>query len=343
VCLALILPLVAHGARLQDNLYGVKTLESERAWVVGNFGSIHRTDDGGKSWKAQESGTKLPLFSVDFADAVHGWVVGTSGLILQTNDGGGTWTKTESPVPGHKHLFKVTTIDARTAWAVGDWGAITVTRDGGHTWENRSLGILTVAVDKSPERSLHLLTDDVILNDVMFVDRQHGFITGEFGTLYSTKDGGETWRKLPTGTEKTLFGVHFKDPRHGWLVGIDGIVLRTADGGESWKVQRGLVETGAIGDLSFVEAMANPGLYAVRVRGQQGVVVGDAGLLLVSVDGGHSWQPRVLPDRNRLTWMRDVSLGGGAQGLLVGAGGFTASIDRDTIVLRDGHRITGAR
>jgi photosystem II stability/assembly factor-like uncharacterized protein len=332
VCLALVLPLAAHAARLRDNLYGVDTLGASHAWVVGNFGSIHHSADGGKVWTAQRSGTKTPLFDVDFADEQRGWIVGASGLILRTGDGGTTWTAGTSPVPGAKHLFNVAAVDERIVWAVGDWGAITMTRDGGETWLDRSLGILTVSVEDSPDRSLQTVTDDVILYDVMFVDARHGFIAGEFGSLFATGDGGETWRRLTTGTQKTLFGVHFVSPQEGWVVGIDGIVMRTADGGATWDVQRGLVEAGAIGDLSFVEAMENPGLYSVHFAGSRGVVVGETGTLFVSDDHGRSWTRRALPDRDRLTWMRDASLWDGGAGLVVGAAGFSGALDAAGVV-----------
>ena len=332
VCLALILPLAADAVRMRDHLYGVDTVGTAHAWAVGNFGSIHHTADGGKVWTSQTSGTKTPLFDVDFADERRGWIVGASGLILRTTDGGATWTAGRSPVPGDKHLFNVAAVDERTVWAVGDWGAIAMTRDGGETWLDRSLGILTVHVEDSPERSLQTITDDVILYDVMFVDARHGFIAGEFGSLFVTQDAGETWRRLPTGTQKTLFGVDFVSPREGWVVGIDGIVMRTTDGGATWDVQRGIVDVGAIGDLSFVEAMENPGLYAVQVAGPRGVVVGETGSLFVSDDGGRSWTPRALPDRDRLTWMRDVGLWESGMGLAVGAAGFSAALGADGVV-----------
>jgi len=150
----------ASGAVLRDNLYDVKAVDGREAWAVGNFGAIYHTADAGKTWQPRDSGTKAPLFGVDFAGRNDGWVVGKSALILHTKDAGATWTRQTSPIGSQKPLFKVRALDARTAWAVGDWGAITVTHDGGETWEDRSL------------------TDDVVLYDVSFPDAQHGFVAG---------------------------------------------------------------------------------------------------------------------------------------------------------------------
>jgi photosystem II stability/assembly factor-like uncharacterized protein len=217
------------------------------------------------------------------------------------------------------------------------------TQDGGATWTDRSLGALAVERLEASGRTMQTITDDVILSDVEFVDAQHGFIAGEFGTLLATSDGGQHWRQVAIPTEKTLFGVHFRTPDEGWVVGIDGIILHTEDGGRTWTTQNGLTETGAIEDVSFVEAMANPGLYAVSVEGRRGVVVGDSGAFFVSDDGGRTWTRRALPAEHRLTWMRDASLAASGRAFLVGAAGFTAAAEGDTVTLPTNRRVTDAR
>ena len=305
----------ASSAVLRDNLYDVKAVDGREAWAVGNFGAIYHTADAGKTWQPRDSGTKTPLFGVDFASRTDGWVVGKSALILHTKDAGATWTRQTSPIGSQKPLFKVRALDARTAWAVGDWGAVTVTHDGGETWEDRSL------------------TDDVVLYDVSFPDAQHGFVAGEYGTLLATNDGGGTWTKRPVGTEKTLFGVSFSTPTQGWVVGIDGLVLRTRDGGGTWEVQRGSVAAGSIEELGFLEALKNPGLYGVQVAGRYGVVTGDTGMVLTSTDGGETWVRHELPGKQQLVWLRAVSLGDGPEGFVVGGNGFTARIEQDRVVL----------
>ena len=328
----------ARAVVVKDNLYGVKAIDATEAWAVGNFGSIYHTTDAGEVWEARDSGTKVPLFAVDFvtrpgARALDGWVVGKSSTILHTADGGETWKPQRSAVPADKHLFNVKVIDARTVWAVGDWGAIEVTHDGGRTWEDRSLGTITVKVDVSGGRKTSTLTDDVILYAISFPDPRHGFIAGEFGTLLATTDGGETWEKREVGTEKTLFGAKFVSPDKGWVVGIDGLILNTSDGGRSWKVQHGAARAESIEELGFLDTLKNPGLYDVDVAGRYGVVVGDTGNVFTTTDGGDTWTVRELPEAQRLVWMRAVSLVPGTHGFTVGAGGFSAAIDGDRVVL----------
>jgi photosystem II stability/assembly factor-like uncharacterized protein len=82
-------------------------------------------------------------------------------------------------------------------------------------------------------------------------------------------------------------------------------------------------------------------MYAVRVEGDTGVIVGDTGMVLTSSDGGRTWSQRQLPDEQRLVWLRDVSLPPGAPGgFAVGAAGFDARVDRADLVLPDGRRST---
>jgi photosystem II stability/assembly factor-like uncharacterized protein len=317
----LVLPVVGGTVLVKDNLYAVKAMNDTEAWAVGNFGSIYHTKDGGKTWDARDSGSKNPLFGVDFADATHGWAVGKSALIVHTEDGGATWRAQESAIPADKHLFAIDAVDANTAWVVGDWGAIASTHDGGATW-----------VDRSRE-------DDVVLYNVVFPDHQHGFIAGEFGTVLATTNGGETWEKRDVGTEKTLFGLSFSTPEKGWVVGIDGLILRTRDGGRTWDVQRGSERAENLDELGFMETIKNPGFYDVRVMGQYGVVVGDTGSVLTTTDGGDSWTRYALPEKQRLVWMRGASLAG-EHGFVVGANGFSATIDHGRVLLPGGGTAT---
>lgn len=327
---------------VKDNLYGVKAISPQAAVAVGNFGSVYRTADGGKTWDARESGVIEPLFSVDFADGNVGWAVGKSATILATTDGGQTWKAQHSPIPADKHLFKVAVVDAKTAWAVGDWGAITVTHDGGATWQDKSLGVITVKQEVTPGRQTQTISDDIILYDIQFLDAEHGVLVGEFGTLMVTADGGTTWEKLETQTEKTLFGVGFATAQLGWAVGMDGLVIQTKDGGKSWTRQRGRAEGEGLEDVSFLDTLKNPGLYAVQVVGQRGVVVGDTGLLLSTADAGESWSQLELPAKQRLTWMRAVSVLPGGDGYVVGANGFLAKVEQGKVRLPEESAPTAA-
>src|SRR5262249_31641821 len=69
---------------------------------------------------------------------------------------------------------------------------------------------------------------------VSVADDDHGVAVGYHGAAYWTEDGGETWHKGATGTERLLYSVSMADSRNGWAVGQSGTILRTSDGGQTW-------------------------------------------------------------------------------------------------------------
>ena len=67
----------------------------EHGWVVGEFGVIFTTADGGKTWTAQQSPVETTLFGVHFADAQRGWATGIEQVLLRTTDGGADLAQAE--------------------------------------------------------------------------------------------------------------------------------------------------------------------------------------------------------------------------------------------------------
>ncbi|MBI5584800.1 MAG: hypothetical protein HY892_13385, partial [Deltaproteobacteria bacterium] len=117
-----------------DKFYDVAAPDHEHIWVVGYFGAITHSRDGGRTWARQQAGTVQALTGVSFANNREGWIVGDQGTILHTRDGGAHWEKQKSPVVDQK-LLKVQFLDEKNGFAVGTYGVILRTADGGSTWE----------------------------------------------------------------------------------------------------------------------------------------------------------------------------------------------------------------
>ncbi|MFI5317321.1 MAG: YCF48-related protein [Myxococcota bacterium] len=199
---------------LPDDLYAVSAVGPDRLWAAGYFGAIYRTTDAGKNWTKLNGLTDQSIYDISFADEKNGWAVGRRGFVIHTSDGGDNWELQTIPRKPAQHLFAVRAVDANTAWAVGDWGGRYYTADGGKTWEDRSF---LVSRDHPSFKYLsedelaafergEKIYDDIFLNDVFFADKQHGWMAGEYGYIFRTEDGGQTWeRGHITGT------VHFDD------------------------------------------------------------------------------------------------------------------------------------
>ena len=126
------------------------------------------------------------------------------------------------------------------------------------------------------------LYDDLFAISV--VDDQHAVTAGYHGSIYYTKDGGESWNKGETGTHRLLYAISMADAQHGWAVGQLGTILRTDDGGESWKSQKNLKEK---------EASHLFGVHAIDAN--TAWAVGEWGSRILTEDGGKTWVDHSLP------------------------------------------------
>jgi photosystem II stability/assembly factor-like uncharacterized protein len=117
-------------------LYDVNFVSPERAWVVGEFGVILTTHDGGLTWTAQHNTIQSTLFGVYFADENNGWAVGISSVMLRTRDGGETWESVNPPrrLGFDLSLYEVA-VRGQYGWAVGDSGFLLTSKDAGDTWD----------------------------------------------------------------------------------------------------------------------------------------------------------------------------------------------------------------
>src|SRR5579859_6351712 len=103
------------------------------AWVVGDYGTILLSQDGGASFQRIASGTAADLDAVRFAaDALHGFALGAGGLVLATADGGTSWSPLATAPATLKGLQ--VSADGSRIVAVGDFGLIWRSIDSGATW-----------------------------------------------------------------------------------------------------------------------------------------------------------------------------------------------------------------
>jgi photosystem II stability/assembly factor-like uncharacterized protein len=127
-------------------LYDVDFVDPEHGWIVGEFGVVFTTADGGRTWSAQQSPVSTTLFAVDFVDPSNGWAAGLESVLLRTTDGGATWVPQDIPVQKGfvLSLYDVAVV-GQIGWAVGDSGMLLHSTDGGATWARAELPIQLAA------------------------------------------------------------------------------------------------------------------------------------------------------------------------------------------------------
>ena len=78
---------------IEPNLNAVWFVSPQRGWIVGEFGLVLSTSDGGATWSATKYGVDLPqLYDVVFQNDSNGWIAGQMGTLMRTSDEGRTWT-----------------------------------------------------------------------------------------------------------------------------------------------------------------------------------------------------------------------------------------------------------
>lgn len=124
------------------------------------------------------------------------------------------------------------------------------------------------------------------MRDIFFLDKNSGWMTGQWGSLYITKDGGATWSKRYEIAKYDILKIFFIDVNMGWAVGREGKVLFTDDGGITWK---------------DMKANNMEHLYGIFfLSSGEGWICGNRGLILHTIDNGITWEEQIYARTSRL-------------------------------------------
>jgi photosystem II stability/assembly factor-like uncharacterized protein len=193
-------------------------------------GTLIATTDGGRTWKAQKTGTTQAIEGIFFLDAKHGWAVGWAGTILRTTDGGDNWKKITADV-AQWSTSSIYFKDEKVGWAAGFGGQLLRSNDGGVTW----------TVVKTPSNAS--------LTSIAFDKAGNGWITYDDGFLTST-DGGATWKAVQTEGRYFLSRLlRMNDTL--WALGQSVVMRQT--GPNEWKKIDTLVPNAAMTGASLAE------------------------------------------------------------------------------------------
>jgi photosystem II stability/assembly factor-like uncharacterized protein len=169
--------------------YDIEFADEKNGWIVGEFGNIRHTADGGETWVEQQQSLlgegivdilDLPtLFGVHFVNNQEGVAAGLEGKIAHTHDGGNTWKfdTVDEKIEISDPLYAPFLFPDGKGWVIGSGGEVVTKEPGSNTWKRAQLG-------------MRLFT---WLRGVDFFDHNTGWIVGGFGTILKTKDGGKTW------------------------------------------------------------------------------------------------------------------------------------------------------
>ncbi len=270
-------------------------------YVVGYYGTIFKTMDGGNTWLQLNVNNSTAQFNaVQFSSSDIGYVADEYGKIYKTLNGGATWTSQSTGVS--TAIKAMAFIDANNGWFAGNGGVIKKTTDGGNTWTSQTSGT------SSPISSMTFIstsygwmaTSNSILkttngganwtsvnsslsslNQIFFTDANTGWVSAnDFpNTIRKTTDGGSNWTTQYNGPNNTaFFSIYFTSSSVGFAVGANTAqILKTTNGGTNW---------------TLVNTPNQPyNNYAVHFNSSSadGWMVGDGGTVLKTTNGGNTW------------------------------------------------------
>ncbi|NLN59526.1 MAG: hypothetical protein GX147_02235 [Deltaproteobacteria bacterium] len=321
----------------RNKLMDVAFADVRHGWTSGDQGLILFTDDGGKHWARQNSGTQHTLRAISFIDAERGWMVGGAGTIIRTEDGGQTWKRLDSGTKDD--LMCVKFLDEKRGFAAGAFSLFLRTEDGGQTWidmtdqfsEEEAFMLDTsgmsmeekmaalkeeFAAEGGEEEGESVIPLNPMINEIFFINPLKGWVVGEAGSIWTTDDGGLQWVKQQSGQLEDLFGVFFKDEEEGWVTGLNGTLLYTDNGGSTWRQQVSTVKQS---------------LFGIAVSGDRGYAVGNAATMIETKDGGKTWKEFVPPSIRNFSWIRGLVVIKDVEDTYVAVGGLgTIMISRDS-------------
>lgn len=214
----------ARSVPVSATLSAVNFADDKHGWVVGQWGVILATRDGGETWEKQRMDTTAdqPLFSVLFTNDREGIAVGLWSLMLQTHDGGKTWTKTTLPKPpdggkADRNLYHVFSDQKGALYVSAEQGIVLRSTDGGANWDYLATG------------GKGSLWSGVAMPDGRIV------VGGLLGSLFQSSDGGATWSPLKAVTKSSITSLVAAGS--GLIaVGLDGLVMQQRADGASFEV-----------------------------------------------------------------------------------------------------------
>lgn len=255
-------------------------------------------------------------------------------LLLQNCFAQINWERLNSPVNDDLHDLFFLNDSIGWAYSYGT-GIVIRTNDGGVNWEVVSR------------------LDSIYFEQIQFLDKNRGWICGDFGKILKTDDGGHTWIDKSieeSGARLLFYAMYFFSKDEGFVGGLnmgsngkrEYPLFKTTDGGESWIKMKDTPHT-FLKNLVFLNdsaGFANGGnsIYKTENKGEtwQSIYEGSAGregfrglyfinknigfsvnangIILRTKKAGNSWEEQTITS-NRL---RSVLFINEAKGYIVG-------------------------
>ncbi|MGH1463025.1 MAG: WD40/YVTN/BNR-like repeat-containing protein [Neptuniibacter sp.] len=163
-----------------NTLLDIYFVDSKEGYILGSYGLIFQTLDGGTSWQPIiEKLGNIDGFHLSAITKVNNQLViaGEGGVIFSSFDNGLSWKSLSSPYDGS--FFGIQATSGESFVVYGLRGSAFETRDGGVSWSR-----LVLPINRTLSGSSYLRDGSLVL-------------VGSFGSLLVRTQGNQIFKKIP--------------------------------------------------------------------------------------------------------------------------------------------------
>ena len=244
-----------------ERFHDIQFVSSTVGWVVGDVGTLLKTEDGGDTWIKINPGFCENVSQVHFIDPNEGWIV-AEGSLYHTTNGGNNWSF--FPVLTYNNISSLDIVSP-LVWFLRCEAGLLATTDGGNNWT---------------------LKNASVYETFAFANERKGWQITPFGGITYTTDGGETWNPQTSGVSENIMDICIIDSNEVWMGGVSGLI-HTTNAGANWTINTpSRTAVGAvlifISDCHFLDTQvgwAISPIYECVIR---------------TTDGGNSWTKKTV-------------------------------------------------
>ena len=187
-------------------------------YVVGAYGMLLHTDDGGNNWELVSNRMDNPqafhLNQISAAPDGTLFIAGEAGFVFRSMDGGMSWDTLEPGYEGSFYgiLYPPNDDGGYDVLAYGLRGNLFVSSDQGESWEPLDSGT-----------TITLTSGDLLEDGTVF-------LSGQGGTILVRSPGSETFNRAQNPDRRVISGALQMQDGNVLLVGLGGVRRTGPDG-----------------------------------------------------------------------------------------------------------------
>ena len=270
---------VEQNSNTSYDLNKVQFVSEDIGFIVGDFGTILKTENGGKLWYSLDIETIEKIASIQFIDENIGFVGTMQGSVFKTNNGGIIWSQIDIDIETNIELYFINPMIG----FIGTKNQIHKTTDGGENWIETDVSMVdniktVYEIECNGNNCYALIKEGILkstnqgdnwqqiidenhpdynpanfLESIEIIDDELIFIGSPYYQgLYKTENDFENLSFSPI----IIDDIEFLNHDIGYSIQESGrTITKTIDGAENWTTQFTIQDNESrVNDLYFIDA-----------------------------------------------------------------------------------------